>query len=470
MQKLFKKIFCIQCVILMIFMLCMNVYAAGEGLQINYKFDGVSFDLYQVATYQQDGTLTITKTFEEYKVNLNTSEYRDIAITLSGYVARDNIKSDMNAVTNQKKCSFQNLDSGLYLLLGSSLTTGGYTYTPIPVLFEINGFSMSIEVKSDQTPEYVPELISCSVEKIWCGTTDYPNSVAVQLLRDGEIFDEVLLNDKNDWSYVWSRLDASHMWQVIEKEVPDGYVVSVIQSGFSFKIINTIDTPVPPPSTDDTMISVHKVWDDNNIPDRPDSILVQLLRDGKLYNEIELNASNQWTYTWDGLDADSNWSVVEVEVPTGYTATYSTFGNIVYITNTKDSAPPTPSSPVDLTVRKVWEGDDDTLADRPDSVGITLYNGSTAIETIWLGEWNNWSYSWENLDANGNWSVLETNVPNGYTPSYSVHGNVVTVTNTSTLIQTGQLIWPIPVLGSLGVMMISFGIIFLLKKKKKNDV
>ncbi len=143
-----------------------------------------------------------------------------------------------------------------------------------------------------------------------------------------------------------------------------------------------------------------------------------------------------------------------MDVPEGYTVTYGAFGNIIYVTNTKDSDPPPPSDPVELTVRKVWAGDDDALEDRPDSVGVTLYSGSTAIETVWLGEWNNWTYCWENLDANGDWNVLEVYIPNGYTPFYSVNGNVVTITNTSTLIQTGQLNWPIPVLGSLGTIMI----------------
>ena len=45
--------------------------------------------------------------------------------------------------------------------------------------------------------------------------------------------------------------------------------------------------------------------------------------------------------------------------------------------------------------------------------------------------------------------VLETNIPKGYVPSYSVSadGTVVTITNSKSLIQTGQLNWPVWVLG-----------------------
>lgn len=82
-----------------------------------------------------------------------------------------------------------------------------------------------------------------------------------------------------------------------------------------------------------------------------------------------------------------------------------------------------------------------------------------------LGAWNNWTFTWDNLDADGNWRVLEDHVPLGYTPSYSVKDSVVTVTNTQILIQTGQLNWPIPVFGGLGCMILGIGIFLMAKKK-----
>ena len=86
-----------------------------------------------------------------------------------------------------------------------------------------------------------------------------------------------------------------------------------------------------------------------------------------------------------------------------------------------------------------------------------------------LGAWNNWTYTWTDLDGTGDWSVLETGIPNGYTPSYRTDGVVVTITNTAALIQTGQLNWPIPVLGSLGALMIFFGIFTMRKKRKSGN-
>ena len=215
-------------------------------------------------------------------------------------------------------------------------------------------------------------------------------------------------------------------------------------------------------------LTVHKVWDDNGYPNRPDSVTVHLLRDGEKHEEIELNADNQWTYAWDDLDDRYQWSVKE-EVPAGYEATYKTEDNKVFITNYKDYEPVVPAEPVDLTVKKVWSDENDKLDIRPDSVTVTLYNGDTAVDKVALGAWNNWSYTWTDLDGNGDWSVLETGIPKGYTPSYRTNGDVVTITNTATLIQTGQLNWPIPVLGGLGVLMIFFGILMMRKKRKTEN-
>jgi LPXTG-motif cell wall-anchored protein len=71
------------------------------------------------------------------------------------------------------------------------------------------------------------------------------------------------------------------------------------------------------------------------------------------------------------------------------------------------------------------------------------------------------------LDGNGNWGILEV-VPKGYVPSYSVNGREITVTNTATLIQTGQMNWPVPVLGGLGALLIAVGVYIILRKRKNN--
>jgi len=215
-------------------------------------------------------------------------------------------------------------------------------------------------------------------------------------------------------------------------------------------------------------LTVHKAWDDNGYPNRPDSVTVHLMKDGKSVEEVVLNEDNQWTKTWDDLDDRYQWSVEE-EVPAGYEVSYKSEDNKIFIINYKDYEPPVPSEPEDLTVKKVWSDENDKRDIRPDSVTVTLYNGDKAVDKVTLGAWNNWTYTWNNLDGDGDWSVLETGIPKGYTPSYRTKGDVVTITNTATLIQTGQMNWPIPVLGGLGALMIFYGIAVMRRKKKNGN-
>ena len=217
----------------------------------------------------------------------------------------------------------------------------------------------------------------------------------------------------------------------------------------------------------ESQLSVRKVWSDGNANHKSDSVTVNLLKDGRVEKSQVLNDENGWAYTFDRLQEGHTWTVEEAGVPDGYTVSYSTVGTMTTITNTRKEAPPTsPTTPLDITVCKVWSGDDGK--DRPDSVTVTLYNGDEAYDTVRLGAWNNWSYSWKDLNAYGNWQVVETNIPKGYVPSYRVSNGVVTVTNTRSLIQTGQLNWPIRVLGGAGLVLVSLGVAILVKKKKQN--
>ena len=218
----------------------------------------------------------------------------------------------------------------------------------------------------------------------------------------------------------------------------------------------------------ESQLSVRKVWSDGSANHTNDSITVNLLKDGKVEKSQVLNAENNWAYTFDRLAEGHTWTAEEAAVPAGYTVSYSTTGTMTTITNTKNSQPePEPSYPLDLTVRKVWSSD--ALKNRPSSVTVTLYNGDVPYETVRLGSWNNWTYTWKDPNAYGNWQVIETNIPKGYVPSYSVSGNIVTVTNTRSLIQTGQLNWPIWVLGGAGLALVALGGAMLVKKKKQNN-
>lgn len=286
--------------------------------------------------------------------------------------------------------------------------------------------------------------------------------------------------------------------------------------------VEAFDRPSDPPSSSKTNLTVRKLWDDDG-KNRPESIEVNLLKNGKVDKTVELSAENQWTYTWGGLSKLYEWSVGEKSVPDGYTAEYDRSGNTVIITNkanptddpddpntpvdpdnpddpnnpntpgsskpsdddknngdsnnpSNTPAPPNDSenentennltpneAPVSLTVKKAWEDDG---KNRPESVAIQLYNGEKAVETVHLGEWNNWKYTWDNLSSDGCWQAVEVDIPKGYTPSYKVDGTTVYITNSAILIQTGQRILPIIILTAAGAVIIITGL-YIIKRKER---
>lgn len=83
-----------------------------------------------------------------------------------------------------------------------------------------------------------------------------------------------------------------------------------------------------------------------------------------------------------------------------------------------------------LTVLKRWE-DYGAEAARPGSVRVALYNGETLYTTVSLSEENSWRHTWRALPE-GDWSVEETEPPEGYQAIIDREGDVVTITNVKT--------------------------------------
>lgn len=119
-----------------------------------------------------------------------------------------------------------------------------------------------------------------------------------------------------------------------------------------------------------------------------------------------------------------------------------------------------------ITIKKVWNTDKSTEA--TESVTVQLLKNGNVEKTVTLSEQNGWQVTCTDMPESDAYSIKEVNVPKGFTATYKQNGYVFTVTNTSTLIQTGQLIWPIPVLAVSGMLLIAAGIVLLQKKRKTN--
>ena len=75
---------------------------------------------------------------------------------------------------------------------------------------------------------------------------DRPQSIEVEIFRDGVSYQTVTLSEGNIWSYAWTAENDGADWMVVERNLPVGYTVSVEAQGATFILTNTRLPDVPP--------------------------------------------------------------------------------------------------------------------------------------------------------------------------------------------------------------------------------
>lgn len=125
---------------------------------------------------------------------------------------------------------------------------------------------------------------------------------------------------------------------------------------------------------------------------------------------------------------------------------------------------------VTVSAIKIWD-DKGSESNRPKEItAVLLQNGEKFAEVKLSGE-NNWRCTWENLDADCEWSVTEKTVE-GYSLTAAQSGSAYVLTNKiiipkepdppvnpPILPQTGLLWWPVPILFLAGAVLLIAGLV-----------
>ena len=169
------------------------------------------------------------------------------------------------------------------------------------------------------------------------------------------------------------------------------------------------DTNVPK-----TNVTVNKVWEDHNNPNRPSSVNVtlQFKRSSEPdtayqdYETVSLSAGNNWTHTWTNMPKDGyTYRVVEKNVPSGYELSYQQSGGVLQQVNGAYSGTvintANPSTWIDVT--KKWD-DGDASEYRPDKVQFQLYYKEN-------GQWQIYPGGLLELTADNGWKGTYDNLP-----------------------------------------------------------
>lgn len=299
-----------------------------------------------------------------------------------------------------------------------------------------------------------------------------PITVKITRYKDG-IVDatwspkSITLSSDNDWTYIYpdssksdDPLEDGYTYAVEEEKVPDGYNVSYtdskgterhtgLTSGDSVTITNMKKT---------NWLIVEKKWlaegGTTTLTDLPEGTSITL----KLYKvdgtdpvqtkTLIKGDGNNWKWKVTNLDPSAKYYVVEEPTVKGFEVSYShsvtrpaSPGDTVIVTNTQKSTKTT------LEVVKKWLNTDGMELEDNLPVGdiiVQLYKLNVETgkleevggKTLPLNESNGWTGMFTDLEPDGQYTVKEVSVPDGYTVSYSVNedeavvpGATITVTN-----------------------------------------
>lgn len=227
------------------------------------------FNIYLVADCDEYGKLNVTEDFRQFNVNVdgkNDEYWKDLALDLENHVMTfelapfDTGKTDENGALVFPTAG-KALTHGLYLVTAPRHIEDGIAYdtTPFLVLLptadrENDLWIYDVKVSPKFTSEEIPETVTRKVLKVWDDKgfeKGRPESITVKLLKDGKLFENVILSAENNWSYKWDALDGKAKWTVAEEPV-EGYTSTVSREGITFVIKNTIDKPSTDINTDGT--------------------------------------------------------------------------------------------------------------------------------------------------------------------------------------------------------------------------
>lgn len=237
--------------------------AAEGSLTVTYQYqeaalNNADINLYRLADWSAKGGYTPTGDFANHTaypvdwdiLNADQQPLRDFANTMAGYIAVNKSAAENTLKTdNAGVATFNQLKDGLYLAVVAPYQGNVLTCQTAAMLVALPNVhknadeqrTLSIEPKADCA---VPPTTTISVNKVWKDKdqSKRPESVTMNLLQDGKIYDSIMLNNANDWKYTWKGLQAKHEYTVVEANVPGNYTALVDRENNDYTVTNTAKT------------------------------------------------------------------------------------------------------------------------------------------------------------------------------------------------------------------------------------
>ncbi|PFA08194.1 Cna B-type domain-containing protein, partial [Bacillus cereus] len=279
----------------------------------------------------------------------------------------------------------------------TAATNWKYTFEKLQA-YDANGVTYKYEVKEQPVAGYESKVSGTDITNTKVGetkvegtktwndnnATDRPSTIKVDLLQNGQVIDTKEVSKATNWKYTFEKLQAydangaAYKYEVKEQQV-DGYKSEV--NGYD--ITNT--------KVGETKVEGTKTWNDNNATDRPSSIKVDLLQNGKVVDTKEVTAETNWKYTFEKLQAyDAKGKIYKYEVKEQAVPGYESKVNGTDITNTKVGK-------IKVEGTKTWN--DGNATDRPTMIKVDLLQNGNVIQTQDVFAVMGWKYIFTDLEA-----------------------------------------------------------------------
>ncbi|MEM5609012.1 Cna B-type domain-containing protein [Bacillus toyonensis] len=284
----------------------------------------------------------------------------------------------------------------------TAATNWKYTFEKLQA-YDANGVAYKYEVKEQPVAGYESKVSGTDITntkvakltvegtKTWNdnNATDRPSTIKVDLLQNGKVVDTKEVTAETNWKYAFADVEAYDANGVAYKyEVKEQPVAGYQSDVHGYDITNT--------KVGETKVEGTKTWNDNNATDRPSTIKINLLQNGKVVDTKEVTVASEWKYTFEKLQAyDANGVAYKYEVKEQPVDGYESKVNGYDITNTKVG-----ETKVEGT--KTWK--DDNAKDRPEMIKVDLLQNGKVVDTKEVTAATNWKYTFEKLqayDANG---------------------------------------------------------------------
>lgn len=248
------------------------------SLTLSYTCNGITFEnlpvkLYRVASVSADAQYTLTPQFQSSGLEINgiqtSGEWDVIRSSLEAHILAAGIAPDYVSATDADgQACFSDLMPGLYLVAAVHTEQEGWCYSFRSALIALPGldesglwlYDIAAAPKLEILPPTEPDELQFQVLKLWKDEgheNSRPESIAVEIFRNGESYEIVTLSQENNWTYRWTAPADGAQWMVVERNIPEGYTVTVESRSTTFILTNSIPknpTPGTPQTGDSTNI------------------------------------------------------------------------------------------------------------------------------------------------------------------------------------------------------------------------